>query len=57
MDMMENDRDTFEGLQQDEEIHNLGYSHILLNPISECERDERSATDRFCDEYVMNPFS
>ena len=57
MDRMGNERDMFEGLGWDEEIHNLGDPHIPFNPSPECERDERSARDRFCDEYVMTPFS
>ena len=55
MDRMKNERDMFEGLEWDEEIHNLGDPHIPFNPTSVRERDERNARDRFCDKYVMIP--
>ena len=47
----------FEGLDYDEEIHNLDDPHIPFNPTPERERDERSARDRFPNDYVMTPFS
>ena len=57
MDRMGEKRDMFEGLGCDEEIENLGEPHIPFNPSPERERDERSARDRFRDDYVMTPFS
>ena len=57
MDMMGEMRDMFEDLGCDEKIKNLGEPHISFNPSSERERDERSARDRFRDDYVMTPFS
>ena len=55
--MMGNERDMFEGLEWDEEIHNLENLQIPFNPTPERERDERSARYRFRDEYVMTYFS
>ena len=57
MNRMEKERGMFEGLECDEEIHNLDDPHILFNPTPEHERDERNARDQFRDEYVMTPFS
>jgi hypothetical protein len=57
MDRMGEERDMFEGLGCDEEIDNLGEPHIPFNPSPEHERDERSARDRFLDDYVMYRFS
>ena len=56
MDRMGEKRDMFEGLGCDEEIENLGEPDIPFNPSPERERDERSARDRFRDEYVITPF-
>src|SRR6202022_4131971 len=56
MDRMEEKRDMFEGLGCYEEIANLGEPDIPFNPSPECERDERSARNRFRDAYVMTPF-
>ena len=57
MDRMGKGRVMFEGVECDEEIHNLDDPHIPFNATPERERDERSARDRFRDEYVMTPFS
>ena len=57
MDRMAEKRYMFEGLGCDEEIENLEEPHIPLNPSPKRERDERSARDRFCDDYVMISFS
>lgn len=57
MERMGKERAMFEGLDCDEEIHNLDDPHIPFNPTPERERDERSARDRFRDDYVMTPFS
>jgi len=57
MNMMGEKRDMFEGLGCDGEIENLGDLYIPVNPSPERERDERSARDRFRDDYVMTPFS
>ena len=56
MNRMGEKRDMCEGLGCDEEIKNLEEPHILLNPSSERERDERSARDRFRDDYIMTSF-
>jgi hypothetical protein len=57
MDRMGETKNKFEGLGCDDEIENLGKSHIPFNPSPERERDERSARDRFRDNYVITPFS
>ena len=57
MDRMRKERDMFEVLEWDEEIQNLGDPHIPLNSTHECERDEKSARERFRDEYVVTHFS
>jgi hypothetical protein len=55
MDRMGETRDMFEGVGCDDEIANLGESHVPFIPSSERERDERSAIERFCDDYVITP--
>jgi hypothetical protein len=57
MNRMGEKRDMFEGLGCDGKIENLGDPYIPINPSPECERDERSAIDRFHDDYVITPFS
>jgi hypothetical protein len=57
MNRMGEKRDMFEGLGCDWEIENLGDPFIPVNPSPERERDERSAIDRFRDDYVITPFS
>ena len=47
----------FDGLGWDEEIVSLEDPHIPFNPMPKRERNEKSAAERFCDEYVMTPFS
>ena len=54
---MEEKKDMFDGQGWDEELVSLEDSYIPFNPLPECERNEKSATKRFCDEYVMTPFS
>lgn len=46
MDRMGEKRDMFEGLGCDEEIANLGESHIPFNRSFEREKDEKSDRDR-----------
>ena len=50
-------RDMFDGLRWDEEIVSLEDPHIPFNPLPERERNEKSAAERFRDEYVMTSFS
>ena len=57
MDRMGKERDMYEGLRWDEEIENLRDPHIPFNPTPKRERDERSAIERFRDDYVMTSFS
>jgi hypothetical protein len=57
MDKMGEKRYMFEGLGCDGEIDNLGGPYIPFNPSPEHERDERSARDRFRDDYVMTLFT
>jgi hypothetical protein len=54
---MEETRDMFEGLGYDDEIANLGEPHVPFNPSPDRERNERSAIERFRDDYVITPFS
>ena len=57
MDRKGKEKDMCEGLGWDEEIDNLGDPHIPFNPTPKRERYERSAIERFRDDYVMTPFS
>jgi hypothetical protein len=57
MNRMGEKRDMFEGLGCDGEIENLGDPFILVNLSPERERYERSAIDRFHDDYIITPFS
>jgi hypothetical protein len=57
MDRMEETRDMFEGLGCDDEIANLGKPYVPFNPSPERERNERSAIERFRDDYIIKPFS
>ena len=56
MDRIGEKRDMFEGLGCDEKIENLSEPHILFNPSTKREIDERSAKYRFRNDYVMTPF-
>ena len=57
MDRKGKERDMCEGLGWDEEIDNLGDPPIPFNPTPNHDRDERSAIERFRDDYVITPFS
>jgi hypothetical protein len=54
---MGDERYMFDGLGWDEEIVSLDDPHIPFNPLPECERNEKSAAERYCPKYVMTLFS
>lgn len=57
MNRMGEMRDMFGDLGCDDDIANLGEPHVPFNPSPERKRDERSAIERFRDDYVITPFS
>ena len=54
---MQEKRDMFDSLGWNEEIVILEDPHIPFNPLSERGRNEKSAVERFRDDYVMTSFS